>query len=274
MIFLLCLLNTGYSQENERSPLNIRLEPQKAGSILHDSLQTSRLQYAFHPDSIDPDSFRLVLDLNAGWTMENTRTLTNSSGMVNELVIEAVKLPDSPLADSIILSEVFFLADADNGLSNWFEILNLSQQNQSIRGGFIETRSGKFYLPEVLSIPAQSCVVVRDSSGRLMNKAQDHVILADSSGAIISRFSWNADRMNFPEDSLFSLEINNAFAATDSAGNWSIIYGKGRPARLPVDYAAWLDSQPGIWAWLRYVLWGAAGVVFILILILTFRRKR
>ncbi len=273
MVFLLCLSNTGFSQESERSVLDIRVEPGQAGNILHDSLKTSGLQYAFHPDSIHMDNFRLVLDLNAGWGMENARPITNSKGLVDELIIEAEKLPESELADSITLSEVFFLADEEKALTNWFEILNFSHSRKKLSKAFIQTRSGKFYLPENLSIPAQSCVVVHDSSGRLLNKAKDHVILADSSGAIISRFSWNAERMNFPEDSLFSLEINNVFATTDSVGNWSIIYGEGRPARLPVEYATWLDKQPGIWSWLRYVLWGAAGVLLILILILTFRRK-
>ncbi len=168
---------------------------------------------------------------------------------------------------------MFFLGNDENGLDNWFEIVNISESPQVLKHAFIQTTHGKFMLPEKLEVPEHSWVVIRDTSRNLLDAKKEQVILADSAGAVISQFSWDASIMNFPKDTIFSLEINDVFDETDKVENWSIIMGKGRPAQLPVDYAKKL-SQENIWDWLKYVLWGAAGLALIVVIVIMFRKKR
>lgn len=272
LLFCLPFYSTG--QEDTKDSLEIVIQPEQAGQVLYDSLQNSSKRHAFYPDSIHPDSFRVFIDMQAGWKHTGAEyVLDSNTGMVERLIVSAEKLDKSPLGDSVKLSEVFFLGNEENNMINWFEIVNISTQPKTIKNGFIQTRHGKFMLPGAVEIPPESCVVIKDTTQMLLNADKDHVILADSTGAVISRFSWDASIMNFPEDTVFSLEINDVFDDTDKVENWSIIMGEGRPAQLPVDYATEL-SQDSIWDWLKYVLWGAAGVVLIIVLILMFRKKR
>ncbi|MEA3447626.1 MAG: hypothetical protein U9Q98_04135 [Bacteroidota bacterium] len=277
IIPVLCLLFCipGFSQEEAKSndTIEIIIQPEQAGHVLYDSLQQSTIHHTFYPDSIYPDSFRVFLDMKAGWKQSGAEYKMDSIGKVITLIVKAVKSEDNPIGDSVKLSEVFFLGNDENGLDNWFEIVNISESPQVLKHAFIQTTNGKFMLPENLEVPEHSCVVIRDTTRNLLDAKKEQVILADSAGAVISQFSWDASIMNFPKDTLFSLEINDVFDDTDKVENWSIIMGEGRPAQLPVDYVTKL-SQESIWDWLKYVLWGAAGLTLIIVIVLMFRKKR
>jgi hypothetical protein len=273
LCLLCCMIDISHGQEKAGDTINIIIQPEQAGHVLYDSLQHSTIRHPFYPDSIHPDSFRVFLDIRAGWQQSGAQYELDSAGKVTTLIVKAEKLEKNPIGDSVKLSEVFFLGNDENGLDNWFEIVNISDRTQVLENAFIQTTSGKFKLPEGLRIPKKSCMVVKDTTRDLLDAKKEHVVLADSAGAVISQFSWDASIMNFPQDTLFSLEINDVFDSTDKVENWSIIMGKGRPAQLPVDYAKKL-SQESIWNWLKYVLWGAAGVVLIVVVVLMFRKKR
>ena len=255
-------------QEYENSRIEVSLDPEYSGVLQYDNVTDSVLYPETGTATIEVD-----VDYYAGWMSGDTETVYNDEGLPVEIIFHATEADKSSLADSLVISEVFFCAEPEDSLSDWFEICNFGTQSRKLEHAFVQTSAGKQYFDETIEIPPQSCVMLLGDHDFNLNSQKDSLILADSEGRVISRFSWDASRMNFPEDSLFSLEIKDVFISEDDVSNWEIIYGTGRGGKLPEKYADLIEPK-SVWIWLKFVVWGISGVLLILLFVLSFRGKR
>ncbi|MEA1874801.1 MAG: hypothetical protein U9N51_10305 [Bacteroidota bacterium] len=246
--------------------LNVRLNPLESGDLNYNLTEKD--------SSVDNSSsvVHFSLDLHAGWECVDTIVEYNEDGHLTDLVFLAEPLPKSPFADTLIISEIFFCAYLSDSLSNWFELTNISDREIKLKHAAIHTAEGKQSIISDLSLPPKSCVKVAADSLH-MNFFKDSLFLVDSVNRIISSMKWDASVMNLPQDSLFSLEIIDVFHMSSDVSNWEIIYGTGRGGLCPEKYAQSLGEN-SIWDWLQFVVWGVAVVFLILIIGLSFKKRK
>jgi len=246
--------------------LTVRLEPVESGKLIYNLTEK---------DSSQENSSSVVhfsLDLYAGWHCVDTLVKYDEAGNSTDLIFTAEPLPKSPFADTLIISEIFFCAHLSDSLSNWFELTNISNHEVKLHHATIQTADGKQRIATDLALPPKSCVQVAADS-LLMNFEKDSLILVDSANRIISHMKWDASIMNLPHDSLFSLEIIDVFHTSSDVSNWEIIYGTGRGGLCPEKYAESI-GETSIWSWLQFVIWGIAVVLLILIIGLSFKKRK
>ncbi len=268
LLFIGLVFGTLQAQDTSNNDIVLQLNPNYAGTLTYDNITDSAL---FVNDSVF--NFQLNIDYNAGWMPADTETVYNDLGLPVKIIFHAKPMQKSLLADSLVISEIFFCNELDDTLNDWFELCNFSHTDCTLKNSFIQTSKGKFYLENTIEIPSQSCVVFLCYDAFDFSMHSDSLVLADEKGQIISRFVWEASRMNYPKDSIFSLEIKDVFTSEQQVSNWEIIYGNGRGGKLPELYANQIKPV-SVWSWLKYVVWSVAFLLFILILFLSFRKKR
>ncbi len=246
---------------------SVILQPECAGS----------LQYEFDSlISMDSDQVFAEMDFSlefyAGWHCIDTVIHYDEDGSPEQVVFLAEKLDVSEFQDSIVISEIFFSAYLDDSLSNWFELTNITDHVIVLEHACIQTTIGKQIVESAIELPAKSCVQLFAKDLNLQFE-KDSLIFADAENRIISSVCWDASRMNFPTDSIFSLEIIDVFGATREVSNWEIIYGQGTPGQCPQAYKESL-GQETIWSWLQFVVWGVAFILLIMIIGLSFKKRK
>lgn len=240
--------------------INVVLKPQSAGKLSFQDL-TDSVSY------LTDTTVKILVSVDyfAGWMPTDTETVYSAHGIPEKVIFHASAMDQSIFADSLLISELFFCPENQDTLTDWFEIVNVSQSEIVLKGAFIQTSEGKMYFKDSLLFPAKSCVVFMGNEGFNLNMSIDSLVFADNTGAIISKFSWDASRLNFPIDTLFSLEIKDVYAGVEDISNWDIIYGKGRAGLLPFKYAEETKSL-SVWIWLKFVVWAFAAIILIMII--------
>lgn len=271
--FLLMFCDGLMAQEQtDFQGITVRVEPEDAGKLNYQIVEDSISLEIVDSQVEDSKKLSFSVDFFAGWHSVDTQTKYNEEGVPVELVFYAEPMPISTLSDSVVISEVFFCEYLNDSLFNWFEITNKTDNMQVLDSCFIQTSEGKYFLDTKIEIPAESCVVITDPDGIDLKNDIDSLILADIDGAIVSKVVWNNSIMNLPQDTAFSLEIIDVFKSSSLTENWEIIYGNGRPLKLPGMYAEAIVSG-GVWVWLKLVVWGVAVILFLLLMIMVFRKR-
>jgi hypothetical protein len=264
ILFVFLLLNIFclshiFAEQDSLPNIVVRLEPETAGLVIYENVSDS-LRF----EKNDFAEIRYSLKLLPGWMPSDTQIFYDKDGLPTSLVFIAEKLDQSQYADSVILSEIFFCAELSDSLENWIELTNISTQVIELDSLFFFSSSGSFLLKSKLVIPPKSCVQLFDSTGMDFNLAKDSLLIVDKYNRIISRFVWDSGNMNYPMDSIFSLEIIDVFADANEVSNWEIIFGHGRPSLLPVEYENTIRPV-SVWFWLKYVIWGIVAFVLFLV---------
>jgi hypothetical protein len=259
-------------EQSKIQDITVRVEPADAGKLNYQIIEDSIPSEIINHQVEDSKKLSFSVDFFAGWQPVDTQTKYNEDGIPVELVFYAEPMPKSTLSDSVVISEVFFCGYLNDSLFNWFEITNKTDNMQVLDSCFIQTSEGKYFLETKIEIPAESCVVISDPDGIAFKNDIDSLVLADFDGAIVSTVVWDNSIMNLPQDTAFSLEIIDVFKSSSLTENWEIIYGNGRPLKLPEMYAVTIVSG-SVWVWLKLVVWGVAGILLLLLLIMVFRKN-
>lgn len=264
------VLSLAIEQEEQSDTLqqcSVILQPECAGS----------LQYEFDSlVAVDSDQVFAEMDFSieffAGWHCVDTVIHYDEEGSPEQVIFLAEKLEPSRFKDSIVISEIFFSAHLNDSLSNWFELTNITDHVIVLDHAYIQTATGKQIVESAIKLPAKSCVQLFTKDLNFQFE-KDSLTFADAGNQIISSVRWDASRMNYPVDSIFSLEIIDVFGSTNEVSNWEIIYGQGTPGQCPQAYKESL-GQETIWSWLQFVVWGIAFVLLIMIIGLSFKKRK